>query len=205
MEEAVRSQLEASPLVDFSATDDLTCGLLLEITHLSGAGRKGITSLVGIENLTSLTHLYIDHNSITDISALRELTWLRNLHIDHNSITDISALRGFRDLRVLKLGNNSITDFSVLGELVSTLLYVLDLENSSITDISWLSEITSLTDLFLQSNRNLTDIQPLLDNPGFGGPGTPLRDAVNLRNTNVSCADVALLEAKGVSVESDCP
>ena len=63
-----------------------------------------------------------------------------------------------------------------------------------------LSGLTSLLNLHLHNNPNLTDIQPLLNNTGLGAG-----DIVNLRTTNVSCADVALLEAKGVAVGSDCP
>jgi hypothetical protein len=40
----------------------------------------------------------------------------------------------------------------------------------------------------------------LLDNTGLGAG-----DTVYLQFTNVSCTDVAALEAKGVTVLSDCP
>ena len=59
----------------------------------------------------------------------------------------------------------------------------------------------SLGDLDLSNNPNLTDIQPLLDNTGIGVGGSY---TINLLNTNVSCSDVAALEAKGVLVTSDC-
>jgi len=63
-----------------------------------------------------------------------------------------------------------------------------------------LSGLTSLTFLGLQHNAGLTELQPLLDNTGLGAG-----DDVDLKSTNVSCADVAALEAKGVVVDSDCP
>ena len=71
--------------------------------------------------------------------------------------------------------------------------------HNSITDISALSGLTSLTSLNLGFNF-FTDIQPLLDNRGFRAG-----DWVYLRSTGVSCADVAVLKAKGVAVQSDCP
>ncbi len=49
-------------------------------------------------------------------------------------------------------------------------------------------------------NPDLTDIQTLLDNTGLG-----TGDSVLLMNTNVSCTDVVALEARGVTVISDCP
>ena len=78
--------------------------------------------------------------------------------------------------------------------------YNLYLDHNSITDISPLSCLTSLTELGLYNNPELTDIQLLLDNTELGAD-----DQVFLRNTNVSCTDVALLEAKGVLVDSECP
>ena len=75
---------------------------------------------------------------------------------------------------------------------------------NSITDISALSGLTELGGplraLTLSSNPDLSNIQPLLDNTGLGA-----EDTVFLDKTNVSCADVAALEAKGVTVVSDCP
>ena len=52
----------------------------------------------------------------------------------------------------------------------------------------------------LEGHPNLTNIQPLLDNPGLGGG-----DRVFLHDTNVSCSDVALLIAKGVNVTGILP
>jgi hypothetical protein len=176
--------------------DDLTCGLLSRIEGF--IGDSTIRSLVGIQNLTSLTYLAIDFNAITDISPLSELTSLTQLSLDFNLITDISALSGLTSLTLLSLTDNSITDISPLSGLTS--LMQLSLWGNSITDISSLSGLASLTQLGLFDNPGLSNIQPLLDNTGFGAG-----DVVGLSGTNVSCTDVALLEAKGVTVESDCP
>ncbi len=135
------------------AQDDLTCDLLAGLTALT-AENAGITSLVGIQNLTSLRILDLRFNSITDISALSGLTSLTYLYLHNNSISDISAPSG----------------------------------------------LTSLTTLVLDNNPNLTDVQPLLDNTGLGAG-----DLVSLLSTSVSCTDVAALQAKGVTVQSDCP
>ncbi len=135
-----------------------------------------IRSLGGIQNFTSLTFLGLSGNSISDISPLSGLTSLMELGLSNNSISDISPLSGLTSLETLFLDINSITDISAL------------------------SGLTSLTFLDLDDNPNLTDIQPLLDNTGLGA-GT----LVDLKSTNVSCTDVAALQAKGVRVESDCP
>ncbi len=158
------------------AQEDLTCGLVSGLGGLD-AGSAGIESVAGIQNLTNLSdHLYLNNNSISDISALSGLIRLRYLLLYNNSISDISALSGITDLTGIELFNNSITDISAL------------------------SGLRSLARLSLNSNPGLSNIQPLLDNTGLGAG-----DIVFLSNTNVSCTDVALLAAKGVTLDSDCP
>ncbi len=147
LEAAIRRALSVG------AQEPLTCGLISGLIMLDATSDR-ITSLVGIQNLTSLTQLFLGSNAITDINALSGLTSLMGLSFRANSITDISALSG----------------------------------------------LTSLTFLDLNGNRNLTDIQPLLDNTGLGAG-----DLVLLEFTNVSCTDLAALRAKGVTVISDCP
>ena len=92
-------------------------------------------------------------------------------------ITSLVGIQNLMSLTVLRLGSNF-----------------------SISDIGALSGLTSLTILDLTNNPNLSDIQPLLDNTGLGAG-----DQVLLGSTNVSCTDVAALQAKGVSVGSNCP
>jgi internalin A len=106
------------------------------------------------------------------------------------------VLSGLTSLTKLYLNNNSISDISALSGLTS--LTYLNLYGNSISDISALSGLTSLTNLYLYNN-SISDIQPLLDNSGLGAG-----DTVNLWFTNVSCTDVAALQAKGVTVYSDC-
>ncbi len=92
---------------------------------------------------------------------------------------------------------NAITDFSGLSALTN--LTELFLNGTSITDISVLSRLTRLRGLWLNNNPDFSDVQPLLDNTVLG-PG----DDVYLMNTNVGCTDVAAVQAKGLTVESNC-
>ena len=213
LEAAVRGALS------IGGQDDLTYGLVSGLTELNAIDAE-IASLVGIEHLTSLGSLRLGNNPITDISPLSGLTSLTFLNLGGNPITDISPLSGLTSLTDLLLLNNPITDISPLSGLINlthltlqfnpitdisplsglTSLTELRLSDNSITDIDALSGLTSLTKLNLNRNPNLSNIQPLLDNTGLGA-----NDNVNLQGTSVSCADVAALEAKGVTVESDCP
>ena len=72
--------------------------------------------------------------------------------------------------------------------------------NNDITALSSLSGLTALANLTLDDNPDLGNIQPLLNNSGLA-----TGDNVSLTNTSVLCVDVVALEAKGVSVTSDCP
>ena len=192
LEAAIRAALSVS------AQEDVTCSLLSGLINLT-AENAGIASLVGIQNLTSLTYLGLSRNSITNISALSGLTSLTILGLGGNSISDISVLSGLTSLTYLGLGGNSITDVNALSGLTS--LTNLGLDFNSISDISALSGLTSLTDLRLHSNRNLSNLQPVLDNTGLDAFAH-----VGLANTNVSCMGVAALQAKGVRVSSSgCP
>ena len=159
LERAIRTRLGVG------AQDDLTCGLVSGFRDI-GLVDYGITSLVGIQNLTSLMHLELGNNSITDISALSELTSLTQLFLYNNSISDISPLSGLTRLRWLTLYDNSIIDISALGGL--TRLDELTLRNNSISDISALSGLTSLPSLFLDNN-SITDISPLSGLTGLLG------------------------------------
>ena len=53
----------------------------------------------------------------------------------------------------------------------------------------------------LDDNRELSDIQPLLDNPGVGRDD----DGLKLERTAVSCEDIEMLRAKRATVTSNCP
>jgi Leucine-rich repeat (LRR) protein len=159
---------------------------------------NSISDISALGGLTSLTSLNLHGNSIHDINVLSGLTGLTGLHLASNSISDISALGGLTSLTDLRLWDNSISDISVLSGLTN--LANLNLAHNSIADISALSGLTNLTSLWLFNNPNLTDIQALLDNTGLGAG-----DTVYIWSTNVSCTDVAALEAKEVTVLSDCP
>ena len=162
-----------------------------------------ISPLSGLSNLWSLT---LGGNQITDISPLSGLSNLRWLDLGDNQITDISPLSGLSNLQNLWLPVNQIADISPLAGLSN--LQRLLLGGNQITDISPLSGLTLIgerdkewwweTDLDL-SNNNITDIQPLVDNPGMDNG-----DVVDLRGNPLSEESlntlIPLLEARGVIV-----
>ena len=199
LEAAVRAALGVG------AQEDLTCGLISGLTSLF-ASSAGITSLVGIQNLTRLEFLVLNQNSISDISPLGGLTSLTHLLLGLNSITDINALSGLAGLTNLSLIGNSLSNIGALSGLTS--LTNLGLSNNSISDISALRMLTSLTDLSLNLNaitdisvdrlnelsglRNLTNLN-LSENPGLGDI-EGLRELKSLTVLSLSGASLSNIE-----------
>ena len=180
-------------------TDISPLGGLVGLTALNLAD-NAITDVSALSGLRRLTFLAINLNgTIVDLSPLSGLTELTgNVWLHDNSITDLGALSGLTNLTGINAWNNSITDLGGLSKLTG--LTQLHLDNNSVTDLSELSGLTNLTRVSLRTNADLSNIQPLLDNPGLGEG-----DSVLLEGTNVSCSDVDALRAKGVEVSSDCP
>lgn len=160
--------------------------------------QNSITDVSSLSGLTSLTFLQLSDNQITTVTGLGGLTSVETLSLNNNSITGISSLSGLASLRSLNLTNNAIAAIS--APLVLPSLIGIDLFGNSLTDISGLETLTTLVSINLRQNGSLTNIQPLIDNTGLGAG-----DTVELRSTNVSCPDISTLEAKGVTVTSDCP
>ena len=120
-------------------------------------------------------------------------------------IGPLSSLTSLTDLLLNGRGDGTLRDIGPLSGLTS--LETLDLSFNFITDISALSGLTSLRYLNLRPMFvALNSIQPLLDNPGLGeGDVVRLPAQPTGAAGNVTCADVAKLQAKGVTVVSDCP
>ena len=142
--------------------DNVTVAHLRAITALY-LNNKGITSLKSgdFDDLTALTLLNLNGNSISDISPIAGLTKLTHLHLNNNSIRDISALEGLTALIELNLYHNSVRDISALEDL--TALVELNIHNNwSIRDISALEGMTRLKNLYLSGN-SIRDISALED------------------------------------------
>ena len=85
------------------------------LTKLSATGND-IHSLAGIEHLTALETLFLDHNQIDDLTPLADLKNLETLFLgyNHNQITDLTPLADLKNLETLGLGGNQIDDLTPL-------------------------------------------------------------------------------------------
>lgn len=189
------SELEVLWVYDNSIETVSALGGLTGLRELV-AMNNSITDLSGLAGLTHLQRLFVSNNALTHMRPVAGLTGLVDLVLHDNSITTIESLGALSGLARLELQDNLLTDVS--GLMGANALTKLDLRNNAITDITPLSGLTNLTDLLLSGNPGLTSIQPLLDNSGLGDGDLVILGSI----PNVSCADVALLEATGASVTS---
>jgi internalin A len=152
--------------------------LLDEGAPITGEAAAGITSLsvydpisdfTGLECLTSVSWLTVDHAALTDLSPFAALPRLTRLDARCNPLADLSSVATLINLTELGLGQDSscddatgVTDVSPLAGLVG--LVFLDLSGHNIESLAPLGNLTRLERLILASNTNLSslaDLEPL--------------------------------------------
>jgi hypothetical protein len=182
----------AGPIEDFAGLQNLTGA-----TMLSFAKIPGLEDISPLKELTGLEELVLRRGAISDLTPLEALVNLDTLTLIGNAISDLRPLAGLDRLSTLHLEENEIKDVGPLAGLDG--LTRLWLSYNDITDVTPLAQLTGLQVLVLVGNRNLTELQPLIDSPWLGEG-----DEVVLQGTGVDCEDVAALQAKGVTVQSSC-
>ena len=133
-----------------------------------------IIDLSGIENLTSLTRIYLGHNNIADLSPLASLTSLTRLDLYNNRINNVSALASLTSLNTLVLRNNSITDVSLLASLINLGYLYLD-DNNITTGVASLVTLTNARSIDFYGNTGIptADLDTLEAALGSGIVGRP--------------------------------
>lgn len=163
----------------FPAEDlDLIAGLpMLHQLTMSGCG---LSTIAGLEQAQSLTHLdlhsntirnleplatmihlqelNLQHNALTNLSALGALTSLTRLDVSYNSLTSIAPIATCINLTYLEAGNNSLTNLGAVDNLQQ--LTHLGVSSNKLSDVSILASCTSLSELSIASN-GITDISAL--------------------------------------------
>jgi hypothetical protein len=159
------------------------------------------SDLTGVQNLTGLEVLSITFFGAAgrlDISPLAGLDNLTSVGFVRAGIGDLSPLVNLPKLVSLSVREQALPDISMLGDMEGlTFLSLRDTGRGN--DLAPLARLTGLRTLDLTGNARLSDVGPLLANPGIGSGAI-----VRLHSTSVSCADIAALEAKGVTVQNNC-
>lgn len=125
---------------------------MLENLTLNGCS---ITSIAGIETLTSLTYLDLGNNTIRNITPLSALQNLQQLYLPHNALTDLTELSGLTSLTALDVSYNSLTSISPISPIQS--ITWLNAAHNSISDLNGLERLTSLRRLSVAYN-SITDV-----------------------------------------------
>jgi plastocyanin len=113
---------------------------------------RGINSLVGIEDFTSLTSLYARENNFTAID-ISNLTNLEYIELQYNNLTVIN-LSSQINLVGLLINNNQLTNIDISN---NTNLTQLNISSNNLSSID-LSNNPSLSSLNTQGNSSLTCI-----------------------------------------------
>lgn len=148
----------------------------LDIQHSS------IESIAPLSSLSKLTEVLLPYNLIADVSPLENMTWLKKIHLQSNRIQDISKLGKLTELKSLTLSQNKISNIQSLATLTN--LESLDLSVNEITDITPLAGLTKLNGMLWLEKNKITDISPLKD--------LVLVKDLNLANNDIS--DISVLK-----------
>ena len=116
-----------------------------------------LTSVKGLEKLTQLKQLNLEHHQLTNVKGLENLTQLKTLQLGGNQLTSVKGLELLTQLTALHLGGNELTDVKGLEKLLQ--LTELNLGGNQLTSVEGLEKLAQLTVLFLNNNPALTKAQ----------------------------------------------
>jgi Leucine-rich repeat (LRR) protein len=131
---------------------------LTNLTTLNLAGNPGLTNMVLLSGLATVTNLWLYGNALTNLSFLQPLSQLNCLNLDDNAISDISPLGGLTQLSAFSSTGNQITNCPALSGLTN--LAYARLANNCIENIGFLTNLAKLSSLDLDGNR-ISDVTPL--------------------------------------------
>jgi len=78
---------------------------------------SNLNSVKEIEGLTQMQHLNISHNNLTSLKGIEKLTRLRQLDATHNRLTNLKGLEKSYKLEDLWVGNNQLTSIKATKSL----------------------------------------------------------------------------------------
>ncbi|MCI9331208.1 MAG: leucine-rich repeat domain-containing protein [Oscillibacter sp.] len=144
---------------------------LVKFSHLKGLerfqiGGGSLTSLEGLDQLSSLKELRLFATGLTDLSLLASQRQLTHLNlIQNDELTSVASLSQATHLKSLSLSGKAITDLSPLASLRG--LEALSVTGTSIRSAAFLSGMTGLKTLVLTENKELGTVPELSSLPGL--------------------------------------
>ena len=122
------------------------------------------SDLIKISDLDLSTEDGKERTVINDLTGLRAFTGLTHLRLDNCDLSEcgLSELEYLKDtIWSLSLDNTNISSISTISKL--TKLRNLSIEANKITNLDDLKVLTGLKKLYLDGNKNLTDLSALKD------------------------------------------
>jgi Leucine-rich repeat (LRR) protein/uncharacterized protein YjdB len=188
-------QLANNPVSDLSPISGATGLTSLNLRF------TGVSDVSMIGNFTDLNTLHLSGLGLTDadIAFVEDLTSLTMLYVDANQLTEISFASNLTDLTTLGVAENQVSDLTPVANLAS--LSTLTANSNNLTTATGVENLVSLTNLGLADNQ-ITDLQPIVDNSHFGQnpvlyflflTGNPLSETAR-------CVQIPELEARGPGV-----
>jgi hypothetical protein len=166
--------------------------------HTLYAGINPIDDISPLSTLVSLRQLWLYETYLRDgdFTPLYGLPHLEDIHFASLGLTTLDFMSHLTHVRIAQLISNHFTSVAPLAG--DTALVGLGLDFSDISDLTPLTELHNLSSLSIRDN-NVSDIQPLVDNPGIASG-----DAVYLNDNPLSQNSIETLiptlEARGVTV-----
>jgi hypothetical protein len=140
---------------DTAAYNIFVTGDLDSIMYLKITGEP-ISAITGLNQLTSLTELYIYANTaLKTIGHITALTALEKVWLYQNDLYSIGTITALTNLTEFYAGENNLTDIGVITAITGLIKFHVRYNN--LTDIGTITALTSLTE-FRVTGNNLTDI-----------------------------------------------
>lgn len=188
---------------------DMGWAVLLNFTSLETLIMRDVLiadQAEGLQGLTNLTRLNMQHTGIRDISFLQEMTEMALLDLRGNSIDDLASLARMLNLKEADLRENQVTDISPLSSL--TQLRSLNLRENVITDLRPLAGLKELRYLNIHSNPVEIGLDPLgnlhqletliMRNVFIGDEHQFLLNLTNLQGLNIQNTGITSYEPLGI-------
>ncbi len=137
-------------------------GQLSSLTHLD-LNSNTISDLSGLSELTQLESLQLFENAVGDITPLSNLTRMKSLRLERNSVANFTPLAGLTNLETLSIGNTPIADLAPLAGLTNLrkLHIGVDFGQGKVSDFAPLAGLTNLEELSAIGHQAVTDLTPL--------------------------------------------
>ncbi len=139
---------------DTGTPDGIVSTAAIDTIHNLNLNFKNITSLTGIEDFTSLTYLYLNHNQLTSLNITQNLA-LANLECSYNLIESLDVTQN-TNLTWLSCFSNQLSHLDVSK---NSNLAFLNCSSNQLTCLNVKNGSNTTLTLFAQFNPNLTCIE----------------------------------------------